>query len=76
MHLSPDELILWQYGFFKINSTMITTWVLMLVLTAGSWVVTRRLVTDIRISRWQSMLEVIVTGINRQIVRWDIDCLD
>jgi len=32
MHLSSDELILWQHGFFKLNATIVTTWALMLVL--------------------------------------------
>jgi hypothetical protein len=32
MRLSPDEIIFWQYGFFKLNATMAFTWGLMLVL--------------------------------------------
>jgi F-type H+-transporting ATPase subunit a len=67
MHLSPDQLIYWQHGFIKINNTIVMTWVLMLVLVVGSWLITRRLVTNLQISRWQSMLEVVVTGINQQI---------
>lgn len=67
MHLSPDQLIYWQYGFVKLNGTIVMTWFVMLVLVMGSWLITRRLVADLQISRWQSMLEVIVTGINQQI---------
>jgi len=67
MHLSPDQLIYWQHGFIKINNTIVMTWVLMLVLVVGSWLITRKLVTNLQISRWQSMLEVVVTGINQQI---------
>ena len=38
MNLSPDNLIYWQAGFFKLNATIVFTWALMLLLTqAGSW---------------------------------------
>jgi len=67
MHLSPDELILWQYGYFKLNVTMATTWVLMLVLVVGARLITRNLEHNIQISRWQSMLEITVVTIRKQI---------
>ncbi len=67
MRISPDELILWQHGFFKLNSTIVTSWALMLVLTVGAMLVTRRLVQEATVSRWQSFIEIIVTGINTQI---------
>jgi F-type H+-transporting ATPase subunit a len=67
MRLSPDETILWQYGFISINATIVWTWVIMLLLVVISVVITRKLRTDIRISRWQCILEMIVKGINQQI---------
>ncbi|MEO6831955.1 MAG: F0F1 ATP synthase subunit A [Chitinophagaceae bacterium] len=67
MKLSPDQTIFWQHGFFTLNLTIVTTWALMLVLVIASWLVTRKLKTDITISRWQCVLEIIVTGINGQI---------
>jgi F-type H+-transporting ATPase subunit a len=67
MHLSSDELILWQSGFFKLNVTIVTTWVLMLVLVVGSRLITRNLEHKIHISRWQSLLEIIVVTIRKQI---------
>jgi len=67
MKLSPDETIFWQYGFFTINLTLVTTWALMIVLIVAARLLTRKLTTDITISRWQCMLEIIVTGINNQI---------
>lgn len=68
MHLSSDELILWQYGFFKLNVTIVTTWVLMFVLVFGSRLVTRNLGDGIQVSRWQSLLEIIVTAIQKQLL--------
>ena len=31
MHLSPDELIFWQFGLFKLNATVVMTWIVMAV---------------------------------------------
>jgi len=67
MDLSPDQVIYWQHGFFKLNSTLVNTWVLMGVLALGSWLVTRRLSSRIKVSRWQVALEVVVLAINDQI---------
>jgi F-type H+-transporting ATPase subunit a len=39
----------------------------MLVLAAGSKLITRKLSTDLRRSRWQNSLEIVVTGIEKQI---------
>jgi len=67
MHLSPDQHIFWQHGVFKLNTTIVTTWGLMLVMVVGSWLVTRRLSQSVKIPRWQNMLEILLTGINKQI---------
>lgn len=67
MDLSPDQIIYWQHGFFKLNSTLVNTWVLMGVLALGSWLVTRRLSSRMKVSRWQVALEVVVLAINDQI---------
>lgn len=67
MRLSPDEMIFWHYGFFELNGTIVFTWALMLVLTVGSKLVTRKLSTDLERSRWQSLLEIVVTAIEGQI---------
>lgn len=67
MHLSSDELILWQHGFFKLNLTIVTTWVLMGVMVVGAKLITRNLSAEVKITRWQSMLEIIVVTLRRQI---------
>jgi len=67
MELSPDQTIFWQQGFITINLTLVTTWGIMLLLVVTAILVTRKLKTDIHISRWQCFLEMIVTGINAQI---------
>jgi F-type H+-transporting ATPase subunit a len=67
MRLSPDEMILWQRGVVTLNATIVFTWGLMLVLTVGAKLITRRLSTDLKRSRWQNLLEIIVTAIEKQI---------
>ena len=67
MRLSPDEMIFWQYGFLKLNATILFTWGLMLVLAIGSKLITRRLSGDLKRSRWQNLLEIVVTAIEKQI---------
>lgn len=67
MELSPDETVLWAAGFVTVNLTIVTTWVLMIAMTIGSWLITRKLRQDIEISRWQGALEIVITGIRDQI---------
>jgi len=67
MRLSPDEIIYWQHGFLKLNATIVSTWGLMLVLVVGSILITRKLSTGLKRSRWQNLLEIIVTMIEKQI---------
>jgi F-type H+-transporting ATPase subunit a len=67
MRLSPDEIIYWQHGLFKLNATIVFTWALMLVLAAGSTLITRKLATGLTRSRWQNLLEVVVTMMEQQI---------
>jgi F-type H+-transporting ATPase subunit a len=67
MNLSSDQQILWQYGLVKLNGTILTTWIMMIVMALGSWLVTRKLLTEGPITRWQGLLEILVTGIEDQI---------
>lgn len=67
MRLSPDQMIFWQHGIFKLNATVVTTWGLMLLLVVGSKLITRKLSTGLERSRWQNLLEIIVTTIEKQI---------
>jgi F-type H+-transporting ATPase subunit a len=67
MHITPDELIFWQYGILKLNSTIAFTWALMILLVAGSALITRKLSTGMKRSKWQNLLELVVTAIEGQI---------
>jgi F-type H+-transporting ATPase subunit a len=67
MRLSSDQLILWQHGFLELNATIITTWAIMLALAGSAFLITRRLSTELVVSRWQCALEILVTGTAAQI---------
>jgi F-type H+-transporting ATPase subunit a len=67
MHLSPDQVVFWQHGFITLNATILFTWALMIVLAGGSRLITRKLSTGLERSRWQNLLEMAVTGIDKQI---------
>ncbi|MDO8671168.1 MAG: F0F1 ATP synthase subunit A [Dehalococcoidia bacterium] len=67
MRLSSDDLVFWQYGLFKLNATIVMTWLLMVLLALGAKLITRRLSTGAKVSRWQSALEIVVTNIETQI---------
>lgn len=67
MTLSPDEVEWFRWGFVVLNSTILNTWIVMAILVIGSWLATRRLTSQPSSSRWQSLLEIIVLAINKQI---------
>lgn len=73
MEFSPDEIVFWEHGFINLNLTIVTTWAIMLVLTIAAGLITRNLKKDLQISRWQSLLEIIVININSQIEEIGID---
>jgi F-type H+-transporting ATPase subunit a len=67
MTISPDELVLWEWRWLHLNATVAYTWAIMLLLTLGAWLITRKLSTGPDISRWQNLLEVLVVGLRDQI---------
>jgi F-type H+-transporting ATPase subunit a len=68
MNITPDQEILWQHGFVKLNATLITTWIMMAVMAVSAKLLTRRLAhAPGSISKAQAALEIIVTGAVQQI---------
>ncbi len=67
MRISPDQKIFWEYGFISLNLTILTTWVLMIILVLSAWFITRNLKSEIKTTRWQSILEMLVLLIRDQI---------
>ncbi|MFP4349089.1 MAG: F0F1 ATP synthase subunit A [Thermodesulfobacteriota bacterium] len=65
--ISPDAVVYWQWGPFSLNATIVFTWAVMALLVIGSWLITRRLTSDVKISRWQNFLEMVVSFIRDEI---------
>jgi F-type H+-transporting ATPase subunit a len=67
VHISPDAIVYRQWGPISLNATIVYTWVIMVLLVLGSWLITRKLTSDTRLSRGQNVLEVVVSTIRNQI---------
>jgi F-type H+-transporting ATPase subunit a len=68
VEISPDATIFFEWGFFKLNATIVYTWLVMALLVITSWLITRNITTeDRKITRGQNILEMIVIGISGQI---------
>ncbi|MFW8566505.1 F0F1 ATP synthase subunit A [Orrella sp. 11846] len=67
MELTPDKTIVFELGMLRLNATIFYTWIVMAILVVGSWLITRRLRSDVAPGRWRNALEVIVLLIEDQI---------
>ena len=67
MNLTPDRIVVWQWGQISLNATIVFTWLVMTLLVICSWLITRDLSSSTRLSRGQNLLEVLVLGIASQI---------
>ncbi len=67
MDITPDSIIFWQWQWFTLNATIVFTWLLMILLVMGSWLITRQLSVKPPLSRWQTTLEIIIEQIQNQI---------
>ena len=67
MEISPDSSVLLEWRGLRLTATVVFTWLVMAILILGSRAVTARLGTGETVSRWQVMLEVIVSQIRTQI---------
>ncbi len=65
--ITTDEIIYWQSGWFKLNATIVFTWVVMAALILVSLWVRRRLTGTTTIPPLQNMLEVVVEAIQKQV---------
>ena len=67
MRISPDTLILFRWGPIVLNATIVFTWAVMALMVVGCRIVTRKLTSETKLSRWQNLMEVLVTGMRGQI---------
>lgn len=67
MELSSDQQILWQCGLLDLNVTVVTTWVVMALMAFGAARVTGKLRAGVAGSRWETLLEIAVLAILKQL---------
>lgn len=67
MDITPDHIVVWEQGPLRLNATILWTWVVMALLTVGSWAVTRTIRTSNDLTPGRNLLEAIVATIDRQI---------
>ena len=65
--ISTDELVYWQYGFIKLNGTLVGTWAIMVMLGLAAYLLRGKLTASPDMPRWQNALEIIVGTIREQI---------
>lgn len=67
MEISPDLIVFFKIGGFTLNATIVFTWIVMGLLVITAWFATRRLSVEPPLSRWQNLLEIVVSYIREQI---------
>lgn len=67
MEISPDLIIFLKIGDFTLNATIVFTWIVMGLLVITAWYATHKLSVEPPLSRWQNLLEIVVTYIREQI---------
>ena len=65
--ISPDQVVYWQWGPVSLNATIVFTWGVMALMVVFALLITRRLTAQVRFSRWQNLLEILVDGMKNQI---------
>jgi F-type H+-transporting ATPase subunit a len=67
MRLTPDEVVIVQWGVLHLNATIAFTWLVMAVVVGAARLVTLRVTSTDTPSRWQNLLEVLVAEMRNQI---------
>jgi F-type H+-transporting ATPase subunit a len=67
MHITPDHLFVFQWGYLHLNATLFYSWLLMLLLMLSAWCATRKIGAREGRHRWATALEAIVAGIRDQV---------
>jgi F-type H+-transporting ATPase subunit a len=64
-HSPLETVVVFHVGFVPVSEAVVTTWGLMAVLAAASWIATRRF--GVEAGGWQAIVETVVVGIEEQI---------
>jgi F-type H+-transporting ATPase subunit a len=67
VELTPDSTVLFEYGFVNLNLTIVYSWIVMVLIVGFSALASRNLHSGPQISRWQNLLETVVSAIRSQV---------
>ncbi|ACN14446.1 AtpB1 [Desulforapulum autotrophicum HRM2] len=67
MIYSPDQIILFEWGWLRINATLAGTWVIMVLIVVFCRRITRNLTSNTTLSKGQNLVEVIVEAMGDHI---------
>ncbi len=67
MNLDPSDIVYFEWHFVRITATLVFTWVTMLILSLGSYLITRNLTKGSEITRGQNILEAVIETLRKQI---------
>jgi F-type H+-transporting ATPase subunit a len=65
--ITPDQIVLLQWGIFRLTGTIVFTWVVIAVVLVLTWLATRHISIGPKVSRWQSTLETLVSFMRTQV---------
>lgn len=66
MYIDPSQIIYFEWGIVRISATVLFTWLVMIILTLGSYIMTKNINSD-NLSKSQNILEALLDMINNQI---------
>lgn len=67
MSIDPSDIVYFEWGFVKITATLVFTWIIMLLLCVGSYLITKNMTADREPTRGQNILETLLVVISGQI---------
>ncbi|MDO9494024.1 F0F1 ATP synthase subunit A [Acetobacterium sp.] len=67
MSIDPSEIVYFQWGFVSISATLVFTWITMVILSLGSFLITRKLKPGPKMTKGQNILEAAIETIRKQI---------
>lgn len=67
MYIDPSEIVYFQWGFISISATLVFTWITMVILSLGSFLITSKLKPGPKMTKGQNILEAAIETIRKQI---------
>jgi len=67
MNITPDTIVYFHLGPLEVSATILFTWVVIGILLIISFLATRRLTSEPHMSRWQNILETLISYMRTQI---------